>query len=62
MTKQQIPKMELDRLAKEAMEWIVSPDGQDALRENLRRATEIADKLQEAHRVNPKSLYEPFTV
>lgn len=62
MSRKCAPTEDLERLAKEASDWVASPEGQRGILETLKRAKEITNKLEEAHRPDPRSLYVPFTL
>ena len=49
-------------LAKQAREWASSAEGQRQIREAAERAEKTIDELEEAQRVDPQKLSEPFTV
>lgn len=62
MTRPYVATIKTEQLAKNLADFIVSPEGQKVFREALERATETANELQEARRVDPRSLLEPFTL
>ena len=49
-------------LARQARDWVSTAEGQKGLREAAARAEETTNELEEARRVDPQKLSEPFTV
>jgi hypothetical protein len=54
-----VNKSELER---SVQTWVNSPKGQESIREVLQNSDEMKAKLREARDIDPKSLYDPFTV
>ena len=43
-------------------QWVMSPEGQNAIASSLQRAHVLAAQFREAGRVKPESLYKPITL
>ena len=54
-----VDKSELER---SVQTWVNSPKGQESIREVLQNSDEMKAKLRAARDIDPKSLYDPFTV
>lgn len=44
----------------EEIAWVMSPEGEEALKEARARSGEIIEKLEEARKIDPKILQEPM--
>ena len=56
------PKSDQARaLAKQALEWLSTPEGQQQLREAADRAAQTTKALDKARQIDPKKL-KPFTI
>jgi hypothetical protein len=62
MTKSYVTEEELEKLAREAMTWVSSPAGQQTIQETRDRSREVRDKLDEAHRIDPRNPFVTFTL
>lgn len=50
------------RTAQEIAAWLQSDEGKKALKEKMRQAEEMIEKLHKARWVDPKTRYEQITI
>lgn len=62
MTKIRREQIDLEKIARDVSEWFSSPEGQRAIKESARLASELSKRLDDAHRADPKALLDPCTV
>ncbi len=55
-------KKNIEDIIKEANEYVASCEGKEAIKIALQRADETISRLNEARRMDPKSLQEPITL
>jgi hypothetical protein len=53
---------ETRELARRALEWLTSANGQKSIEESKNRVAETAATLEKGREIDPASLHEPFTV
>jgi len=49
-------------MARRALDWFNSAEGQRSIQESERRVKETADLLEKGREIDPAKLHEPFTV
>ncbi len=49
-------------LEKSVQTWVNSPEGEESIRQVLQNSDEMKTKLRAAREIDPKNLYDPFTV
>lgn len=49
-------------LARNASNWISSADGRAAIEQSIRKTMELTNRLDQARRVEQKTLIEPVTI
>jgi hypothetical protein len=54
--------LKIEEYIQRAEKWISSKEGKETLETSSKRTAEILRQLEEQSRVDPKALYEPFTI
>ena len=53
-------KEKIDKMAKDAAEWVSSEEGRAAIEEAARKAEETIEDLREARKISWWKLFEPY--
>lgn len=53
---------QIEKLTKDAKNWVASEKGQESLRKALANAQKTATQLEKARRINPDDLHRHFTL
>lgn len=59
MTKE---RREIERIAKQAIAWIISPEGQAELKRVMDESEERCERMRELHKVDWRKMQEPCTI
>lgn len=53
---------DIDKIAKQTRDFVSSPEGQKSIRAALDKASEAAQKIEEASRVDPQKLNQEINI